>query len=552
MIRIPFMQKLFALLIILWAGSLSYSAPPAPDSLPSLTDSAVSITAVPSAKVDSLAVNTVAPITAAGPWQRAFSDQNIPFIGILVMLLLLISIILLNMRNLSLASQSKERHRASPGAIGMAMRNLDKFASDNLKWWFWGTIGFFILYLGYFFVQGSLYESHVVEWLNLLVRWAHVIFGVAWIGTSFYFNFLEHAIDRGGHTRDEIAGDLWALHGGGFYYLEKYKVAPQKLPEKIHWFKYEAYFTWITGFCLLAVVYYLNAKNFLIDPDVMQMSNSMAIAISVCSMIAAWLIYDALCKSSLGAKPVTFALVGFLITTIFGWFFTEIFSSRAAYMHVGVILGTCMAANVFRVIIPSQKAMVRAAEKGETVDPGLGQRALQRSLHNNYITLPVLFIMVSNHFPSTFGNEWNWLVLAGISLGGALVRHYFNLKDKGRNSVWILPIASIAIIAMAIVTAPKDPSKIYEGYRTISFSEVNSIIASRCQSCHSSYPTDDYYAVAPNGVKFETPQEITGKSDLIWTRAVVTKNMPQNNKTDMTVLERQIIGAWIMQGKVVE
>lgn len=397
----------------------------------------------------------------------------------------------------------------------------------------------------YWMVKGTSYEGHLMEWLNIVVRVMHITFGIAWIGASFYFVFLENALNRTENVREELAGNLWAVHGGGFYYLEKYKVAPKTIPKHLHWFKYEAYFTWVSGFSLLFVIYYFNASAMLIDPTVMKLTTAQAIGISTGSFIAAWIIYDLLCKSPLAKKPWTFAVTGIIILTGFAWFYAHVFSGRAAFIHFGAMLGSLMAGNVFFVIIPAQKAMVNAARKGELPDPQKGKNALFRSISNNYFTLPVLFVMVSNHFPSTFGYQYQWAVLAAISLGAAGIKHWLNLREQGKLSVWILPVSAILLLAVAYVTAPKPSGTTC---KEVSFAEVNAIIQQRCVQCHSSQPTDNVYTTAPNGVKYDTPQEIVAKKELIMQRVVVTKTMPQNNKTNITPEERDAIRCWIEQG----
>ena len=414
----------------------------------------------------------------------------------------------------------------------------------------------------YFLVKGTVYEGHLMEWLNIVVRVLHFTFGIAWIGASFYFVFLENALNRTENVRDELAGNLWAVHGGGFYYLEKYKVAPQTIPKHLHWFKYEAYFTWISGFALLFIIYYFNASAMLIDTHVMKLTAAQAISIGIGSFAVAWIIYDLLCKSPLRKHILLFAIVGIIILTGFAWFYSHVFSARAAFMHFGAMIGSIMVANVFFVIIPSQKAMVKAAKKGELPDPQKacppgndntpendiarrGKNALFRSINNNYFTLPVLFVMVSNHFPSTFGNKYQWIVLAAISIGSAGIKHWLNLREQGKLSVWILPVSVVLLLGVAYVTAPQ-PSN--HKCATISYAEVYSIIQQRCVQCHSSRPTDNVYTAPPNGVKYDTPQEIVTKKDLIMQRVVVTKTMPQNNKTNMTPEERDVIRCWIEQG----
>ena len=276
------------------------------------------------------------------------------------------------------------------------------------------VFSFILLYLAYRYSLATGLGPHVHEWLNLILRWAHVLFGIAWIGASFYFIFLENSLNRTDGLRPDIAGNLWAIHGGGFYYVEKYKVAPGELPKTLHWFKYEAYFTWLTGFLLLVLVYYSNAKAYLIDETVLKLSVSQAISISLGSIFGSWFLYDLLCKSELKNNPKLFAATGFLLLVLISYFLSHVFDGRAAFIHVGALLGTIMVGNVFFIIIPSQKALVSAAIEGKPLDERLGKNAGLRSLHNNYITLPVVFIMISNHFPSTFGNAYNWAILTGI------------------------------------------------------------------------------------------------------------------------------------------
>lgn len=402
----------------------------------------------------------------------------------------------------------------------------------------------------YYAVKGSPWESHLLEWLNIVLRVMHITLGIAWIGASFYFVFLENALNRTENVRDELAGNLWAIHGGGFYYLEKYKIAPKQTPKQLHWFKYEAYFTWLSGFCLLFIVYYFNAAALLIDKNVLNISSWQGIGIGVGSFIVAWGIYDLMCKSPLIKNKFLFAAVGFALLAGFAYFYSHVFSARAAYIHFGSMIGGLMVANVFFIIIPSQKAMVKAAKEDKPLNPQLGKNALARSLHNNYFTLPVLFVMVSNHFPSTFGYQYPWLTLIIISLGAAGIKHYLNLREQKQQSVWVFPISVVVLLAAAFISAPaKNPNECKE---EISFAAVNVIIQQRCVACHSSRPTDDVYKVAPNGVMYDTPDDIVKKKDLIMQRVVITKTMPQNNKTNITEEERNSIRCWIEQGAVVK
>ena len=407
-----------------------------------------------------------------------------------------------------------------------------------------------LLFLLWFMAKGTPWQGHLMEWLNIIIRLMHITFGIAWIGASFYFVWLENALNRKEDVRDELAGNLWAVHGGGFYYLEKYKVAPKKIPKNLHWFKYEAYFTWLSGFSLLFVVYYFNAQAFLVDKNVLDISSLSAISIGIGSFVIAWLMYHVLCKTPLVKKGPWFALVGFIVLTGFAYFYTHVFSARAAYIHFGAMIGTLMAGNVFFIIIPSQKAMVKAAKENLPLNPAFGKFALLRSIHNNYFTLPVLFVMVSNHFPSTFGSPNPWILLMVISLGTAGVKHWMNLKERGDLNVWVLPVSVLILFAAAYISAPQKPNT--DCKQNIPFAEVNAIVERRCKSCHSSHPTDDVFTAAPNGVMYNTPQDIVKLKDKIMQRVVVTKTMPQNNKTNMTDDERQVINCWIQQGAIVK
>lgn len=399
----------------------------------------------------------------------------------------------------------------------------------------------------YIIVKDTIYAGHLMEWLNIVVRLLHITFGIAWIGASFYFVFLENALNRTENVREELAGNLWAVHGGGFYYLEKYKIAPSQIPKHLHWFKYEAYFTWLSGFCLLFIVYYFNASAMLIDKQVLDISPLAGIIIGVGSFILAWFIYDLMCKSPLKKSIVLFSVTGLIIATAFAFGYSHIFSGRAAFIHFGAMLGSIMAANVFFVIIPSQKAMVKAAKDGKFLDPQLGKNALMRSLHNNYFTLPVLFVMVSNHFPSTFGNKYSWIILIIITIGTAGVKHWLNLREKGKLSIWILPSSIVILLAAAFLSAPKSNNAKCES--TVSETEVYAIIQNRCISCHSDKPTDPAYTAPPNGIAYRNINDVIKLKDRILQRVVITHTMPQNNKTNMTEEERNIIKCWIEQSK---
>ncbi len=485
---------------------------------------------------------------AAGQFSTKFNTSDFLIILIPSLIILLVLYALKNV--ISLLKQELSQTDESSGVLPASSEKLkDKIEElEETK-----TVLFYIsLIIAFFYVcftlvKGTNMESHVVEWLNLLVRWMHVVFGIAWIGASFYFNFLENSLNRTKDLREGIAGNLWAVHGGGFYYLEKYKTAPAEIPKDLHWFKYESYFTWLSGFMLLVIVYYLDAKVYLIDPSVLDISSSAAISIGIGTLIVSWLFYDTLCKSPVAKNLILFGAVLFIFICGAAWFLLHVFSSRAAYIHVGAIIGTLMAGNVFRVIIPSQKAMVKAAKEGRPVDPSFGKNALLRSKSNNYFTLPVIFIMISSHFPSTYGSAFNWVVLIGLSLVSVLVKHYLNLIEKGEKAVWILPAATAGIFALAFITAPKTKSVCKEN-APATFTEVNAIITKRCVQCHSSKPTDDVLKIAPNGIMFDDPKTIIRLSERILARAVTTSTMPQANKTHMTQEERDVIQCWIENG----
>jgi uncharacterized membrane protein len=300
--------------------------------------------------------------------------------------------------------------------------------------------------------------SWIQDWLSLLFRWLHFITGAAWIGTSFYFNWLNHNIRPSAKPEDQekgLAGEVWAIHGGGFYHVQKYQVAPKELPQTLHWFKWEAYFTLITGLCLLSLVYYFGSSAQLIHPDYQAtLSHTQGILIGISVLITSWLYYHLLCSSPIAKNQTAIFVLVLLWIAGLAYALSHVFTGRAAYMHIGALIGTIMALNVFFVIIPSQKVMVEQMIAGQVPDPSKGKAGAQRSLHNNYFTLPVLLIMISNHYPHTYGNTGNWWILIALCLIGAGTRHYFNLKNKGENAVWILPLAAFAMFGLAFITQP--------------------------------------------------------------------------------------------------
>lgn len=427
-----------------------------------------------------------------------------------------------------------------------------------------------------------------MEWLNLGVRWIHMIVGIAWIGASFYFVWLENNLNRA-NPRDGLSGDLWAIHGGGIYHLEKYKLAPPKMPDNLHWFKWEAYWTWMSGVVLLCIVFYSNPTLYLLAPG-SSLSGGEGIAIGVGALIASWFIYDLLCDSPLGKRPGLLGLVLFVLIIGACYGFTQVFSGRGAYLHTGAIMGTIMVGNVFRIIMPAQRALVAAIEQNRTPDPALPAKGLLRSRHNNYFTLPVLFIMISNHFPSTYGSAYNWLILAGIAVVAVLVRHYFNTRHDSNRFAWALPVGALGMICLAYVTGPAQmpggpevakiqyqplPATAVGGHRAdepkpevaaapvaatanpqaqtndvdgVDFQKVHSVIQERCAVCHSAKPTSPLFSSAPAGIMFDTPQQIQQLAPRIQAQAVTAQIMPLGNITQMTQQERELLGKWIDKG----
>ncbi|MDC6447844.1 urate hydroxylase PuuD [Alphaproteobacteria bacterium] len=390
------------------------------------------------------------------------------------------------------------------------------------------------------------------EWLHLIVRWVHIIVGVAWIGTSFYFNWLDSRLERDDPNFKHLDGYLWSVHSGGFYRIEKLKGPPKKLPEVLHWFKWEAYATWISGFVLLVLVYYLNASSMMLGNGSIQLSPLASIVISILLLLGSWFLYDFICKSSSENSQQTLVVIGFLIFVIMSYLLTHIYGSRAAYIHVGAIIGTLMAANVFRVIIPAQKNLVHSAEYNQKPDLSLSLEAKNRSIHNNYFTLPVLFIMISSHFSFTYGASYNWLILIIISIAGILTRHYFNLRNKKQYKVWILPSAALIMFLLMIVSSlsileKKEPI-MSSSVQLVKFNEVQNIIKYRCGTCHAKNPTYEGMEVAPKGVIYDTADDIIKNLKLIKAQALDAEIMPPNNITGITNSERNLLRIWIQQG----
>jgi len=389
-------------------------------------------------------------------------------------------------------------------------------------------------------------EAYLLDWLNILVRWLHFITGVAWIGSSLYFIWLDNHLEETRDAADSdkgVGGELWSVHGGGFYHAQKYRVAPSVLPDNLHWFKWEAYSTWLSGMFLLGLVYFLGAEIYLIDKSVADISVASAIGIAIGFISGGWVIYDLMCKSPLANDARLFAVVLLLMSGALAWGLCHLFSGRAAYILFGATLGTIMVANVFFVIIPGQKRMVSAAENGTTPDPADGLCAKLRSVHNTYFTLPVLFVMTSNHYAMTYSHEYNWMILIGISIAGALIRIYFVARHKGKASP--LPVI-LAVLLLAVIAAVIAPRSQLDDASVATLSQVRNVVNARCTSCHSSAPVHPAFPAAPLGVVFDNDEQILGEADRIYQQTVVTRVMPIGNLTAMTDEERQIIKQWYL------
>ncbi len=389
-------------------------------------------------------------------------------------------------------------------------------------------------------------EAYLLDWLNILARWAHFITGIAWIGASFYFIWLDNHLETPKNPADVekgVGGEVWSVHGGGFYHAQKYKVAPKVLPETLHWFKWEAYTTWMTGMFMLALIYWYGADVYLIDKSVADLSPAYAVGFAVLILISGWVIYDLLCRSPLGKNDAALGAVLFGLVTFLAWGLCELYSGRGAFIHYGAVLGTIMVANVFFVIIPGQRKMVEAAGRGEAPDPADGIRAKQRSVHNTYFTLPVLFVMTSNHYAMTFGHEYNWLILVAISMIGALIRIYFVARHKGKASPLPIIAAAVILIIMAIAMAPKSRATTSAA---LSLEDIRPVIEHRCVTCHSAEPTHIAFPAAPAGVMFDSEEQILADADRIYQQTVVTRVMPIGNLTGISEDERLMIDAWYL------
>jgi uncharacterized membrane protein len=395
-----------------------------------------------------------------------------------------------------------------------------------------------------------------IEWLHLAVRWFHLIAGIAWIGSSFYFVWQDDSLSPAPHDADaeRLSGQIWMVHGGCFYHVRKYKVAPARLPDHLHWFKWEAYATWMSGIALITLVYWLGASSYLL-PAGSPLAAWQGVAIGIMTLVGSWIAYDLLCRSPLARHESALAAGVLVLVTALAFGLAQIFTGRAMFIHVGAAIGTIMVANVAMVIIPNQRRTVAALLKGETPDPIWGQRGKLRSVHNTYFTLPVLFMMISNHYPVTYSSRWNWLILLAIGIIGAGVRRIFVLRHSGAAKNWMLPLAGLAFAILAFAATPTRPSRDVDAanatpsdFPAAPFPVVQAIIIARCTACHAEHPSMAGFDEPPQGILLQTPEQIVQRAELIEKMAVSTDVMPLGNATGMTPEERIILGRWIAGG----
>jgi uncharacterized membrane protein len=393
-------------------------------------------------------------------------------------------------------------------------------------------------------------ELILAESASAILRWLHVIAGIAWIGSSFYFIHLDLSLKPRPGLPPGVKGDEWQVHGGGFYHMMKYLVAPAQMPDSLTWFKWEAYTTWLSGFALLVLVYYLGADLFLIDKSVLDLTAGQAAAIAFVSLVAAWLAYEGLCRSPLGRHEAALALVGYVFLVALTYGFTHVFSGRGAFTQIGALIGTIMVANVFAIIIPYQKKSVAAMLAGKEPDPAWGALGKQRSVHNNYLTLPVIFLMLSNHYPLFFATRFNWLIVAIVLAIGPVIRHFFNSRHEGKGSpwwTWGVAAAGMAAIAWLSAAGPR-ATAVGALPPTPKFAEVSDIVMSRCAMCHAAEPVWATIPAAPQGVLLDSDEHIRLHAPLIGIVAVRSNAMPPGNITEMTGAERLKLAAWLAAG----
>ena len=388
-------------------------------------------------------------------------------------------------------------------------------------------------------------------WSEMIVRWVHVIAGVAWIGSSFYFIALDLSLKPGKELPKEANGQAWQVHGGGFYNMVKYLVAPSKMPEELTWFKWEAYSTWISGMALMSLVYYGSASLYMIDLEVLDITQLQAVFLSLGGIVIGWIIYDGLCRSPLGKNDLILALAGLVFLVLLSFIYTQVFSHRGAFMQMGVTIGTMMVANVAMVIIPGQKKVVQALKAGDDPNPIYGVRGKQRSLHNNYLTLPVIFVMIGGHYPIIFATEYSWLILGLILIIGALIRHFFNTKHKGLPApYWTWLVASILAVCSVLLSYVGAPNNnVYEvSNLNMTKEEIHKtaveLVIERCSSCHAREPLWEGLAFAPKGIHLETEEEVLKMANEIYWQSAASWAMPPGNIIWLEDEERVLLSDW--------
>ncbi|MNS39802.1 Cytochrome c [compost metagenome] len=396
-------------------------------------------------------------------------------------------------------------------------------------------------------------DSHLRELLDLLVRWVHLIAGIMWVGNSMLFNWLDRVLVKEPGDDKNLVGRMWMVHSGGFYDVKKLNLEPGQLPEELHWFKWQNFTTWASGILLLVIVYYLGGAAYMVDTNVANLSYGAAVAVGVGSLVISWLFYDTLWRSPLGKKTPVAAAISFAFLAGLIYALCHLLPGRAAFIHVGVILGTLMTGNVWMHIIPSQKELVSATQEGREQDLAIGYRAKQRSIHNNYMTFPVLFTMISNHFSSLYAGPYNWVILMAVMLSSAGVRHFMNIRYNTPTRGWAPPLGATAaagVLALAFFFFAKPGTQVATStaaHPPVAFAEVHPVITQRCATCHSAKPTDATFPSAPAGLALDTPEQIHASAERIG-NATLSNYMPLGNKTGMTPAERELVGAWVKQG----
>jgi uncharacterized membrane protein len=390
----------------------------------------------------------------------------------------------------------------------------------------------------------------IQDWLSLFFRWAHIVAAIGWIGSSFYFMWLDASLKRALDSPAGVKGENWTVHGGGFYHIRKYTVAPEQMPADLHWFKWESYLTWLSGFALLSVTYYWSASSYLIDRSIAELAPWQGVAISVAGLALGWVFYDQLCKSALKVNPPLMFAVLFAAIIAAAWGFGFVFSARATFIQVGATIATLMTGNVFMVIIPNQRIVVDDLKAGRVPDAKYGEIAKLRSTHNNYLTLPVLFMMISNHYPMTFGHEWNWAMIAFVLALGVIIRNWFNRHEAGEHGVgvqWQWPASAVLAVGLIAFSAWKPSGQVVVADAVLT-PEALAIVQTRCTSCHSVAPSADGFDQAPGGIMFDSAGQLKSHVQKVLAQAVLTEAMPLGNMTGMTADERARLGAWIRAG----